>query len=164
MNYRIVGADGKTYGPVGLDQIRQWLAQGRVESRTPVYLDGAHNWITLAQLPELAVDFAAPPAAIGAVTSSAAPARGTNGFAIAGLVCSLLAWICCCCPPFSLLGLIFSIIALAQISSQPQPQEGRVLAIIGLVLSAANLCVSVAMVILQIALGSTSFNFQTGQF
>jgi len=29
MNYRIIGADGKTYGPVGIEQIRQWLAEGR---------------------------------------------------------------------------------------------------------------------------------------
>jgi hypothetical protein len=164
MKYRIVGADGKIYGPVGLEQVRQWLAQGRAEGRTPVYVEGASGWTYLALLPELAAEFSTPPPAIGAIKSGPAAAGGTNGFATAGLVCSLLAWVCCCCP-FNLLGLIFSIIALAQISSQPEPrQEGRVFAIIGLVLSGANLLFVFALSLVQMALGSTSINWQTGPF
>src|ERR1039458_1173823 len=137
--YRIIGTDGKTYGPVALEHLRQWIAQGRAESRTPVFVDGASDWTFLGLLPELAGDFAGTPPCIGAVKPVAASARGTNGFATAGFICGLLAWTCCCCAPFNLLGLVFSIIALAQISSQAEPQEGRALAIIGLVLSGANL-------------------------
>jgi hypothetical protein len=37
MNYKIIGTDGKTYGPASAEQIRQWLAQGRVDSRTAVF-------------------------------------------------------------------------------------------------------------------------------
>ncbi len=156
MKYRIIGADGKMYGPIGLEQIRQWLAEGRADHRTPVYVEGASGWTYLGLLPELAAQFAAPaPARI------AAPARGTNGFATAGLVCALLSWTCCCCPPFSLLGLIFSIIALLQINSQPQPQEGRLFAILGLALSAANLLAGLAAVALQLATGATTINWQT---
>jgi hypothetical protein len=156
MKYRIVGADGKVYGPVGLDQIRQWLAQGRVEARTPVHVEGASAWTTLDRLPELAADAAgsapaAPPAP--------AVARGTNGFATAGLICSLLAWTCCCCLPFNLLGLVFSIIALVQLQTQPQPQEGRTFALIGLVLSAASLLLSLALALLQIVFGANSVNW-----
>jgi hypothetical protein len=162
MNYRIVGADGKTYGPVGLEQLRQWLAQGRVEARTPVYVDGASAWTTIGQLPELAAAIAGPPPAIGAITAGAASARGTNGFATAGLICALLSWTCCCCLPFNLLGLAFSIIALAQISSQTEPQEGRTFAIIGLVLSIANLLLAFAVALLQMAFGSTTINWPTG--
>ncbi len=165
MKYRIIGADGKTYGPVGLEQLRLWLAQGRVENRTPVYLDGATDWTFLGLLPEFAAEFAAPPPAVGAVKPGRAPARrGTNGFATAGLVCSLLAWVCCCCVPLNLLGMIFCIVALAQISRQPEPQEGRLFAIIGLVLSVANLVLGLAVVLLQLALGSTNVTWQTGQF
>jgi len=163
MNYRIVGADGKVYGPVGLDQIRQWLAEGRVESRTPIHVEGAAAWTSLGLLPEFGTPLAGAPPAIGAVTAAPASSRGTNGYATAGLICSLLAWICCCCP-FNLLGIIFSIIALVQINSQPQPQEGRIFAIIGLVLSGANLLFTVAVAILQMAFGSTTINWQNGQF
>jgi hypothetical protein len=140
MKYRIIGADGKMYGPVELDQIRRWLAAGRADSRTPAYVEGAANWTYLGLLPELAAEFATPPPTIGALRP-AASARGTNGFATAGLLCGILAWIpcCCCCFPFGLFGLIFSLIALLQISGQAQPQEGRAFAIIGLVLSGGSL-------------------------
>ena len=152
MKYRIVGTDGKTYGPVGLEQIRQWMLQGRVESRTLVYVDGAASWTYLGLLPELSAAFAAAPPALGGTTASAAPARGTNGFATAGLIFGLLSWACCCCLPLNLLGLVFSIIALVQIQSQPQRQEGRLFALMGLVLSAANLLFSLGALALQLVL------------
>jgi hypothetical protein len=164
MNYRIVGTDGKVYGPVGQEQIRRWLAESRVESRTPVYVEGATAWTSLGLLPEFVTPLAGAPPAIGAVTATPASSRGTNGYATAGLICGLLAWTCCCCLPFNLLGIVFSIVALAQINSQPQPQEGRIFAIIGLVLSGANLLFTVAMVMLQMAFGSTTINWPTGQF
>jgi hypothetical protein len=153
MKYRIVGADGKVYGPIGLDQIRQWLAEGRVDGRTPVYLEGASQWSYLGVLPELA--------------SGVAPARGPNGFATAGLVCGLLSWTCCfCCPclPLNLLGLLLSAIALLQIGTQPQPQEGRAFAILGLVLSATNLLLVLAAILFQLAFGNHTVNWQGGQF
>jgi len=164
MKYRIIGADGKMYGPIGLEQIRQWLAEGRADNRTPVFVEGASGWTYLGLLPELAAQFAAPTPARIAAPRGATPARGTNGFATAGLVCALLSWTCCCCPPFSLLGLLFSIIALLQISSQPQPQEGRLFAILGLALSAANLLAGLAAVALQLATGATTINWQTAGF
>jgi hypothetical protein len=163
MNYRIVGADGKVYGPIGLEQIRRWLAEGRVESRTPVYVEGAGAWTTLALLPELAAEVAGAPPAIGAVSTTPPSSRGTNGYATAGLVCSLLSWTCCCCLPFNLLGIIFSIIALTQINSQPQPQQGRILAIIGLVLSGANLLFTIAVMVFQMAFGN-NIDWPAGQF
>jgi hypothetical protein len=165
MKYRIIGADGKTYGPVELEQIRRWLAAGRADSRTPVYVEGAANWTYLGLLPELAADFATPPPTIGALRP-AGPARGTNGFATAGLLCGLLAWIpCCCCFPFNLFGLIFSLIALLQISGQAQPQEGRTFAIIGLVLSGGSLLLTFTGALLHLLLNPASvLSWQTGQF
>jgi hypothetical protein len=163
MKYRIVGADGKTYGPVELEQLQAWLAEGRIEGRTPVHVEGASAWITVAQLPGFApLPAAASPPTIGALTSGATFAAGTNGFATAGLVCGLLSWLCCCCVPMSLLGLLFSIIALVQLSSQPVPQEGRAFAICGLILSGASLILTVAAVILNMILGSSGVNWQAG--
>lgn len=163
MKYRIIGTDGKTYGPVGLEQIRQWIAQGRADSRTPVFVDGASEWTFLGLLPELAGDLAGAPPVVEPLKPVAAAARGTNGFATAGLICGLLAWTCCCCLPFNLLGLIFSIIALVQISSQPEPQEGRVFAIVGLVLSAANLLFCFGFGLLQLALSPANVSWHMGQ-
>jgi hypothetical protein len=164
MKYRIIGTDGKMYGPVGLEQIRQWLAEGRADNRTPVYVEGAANWTYLGLLPELAQAFPNAPATIGAVTPSMATARGTNGFATAGLICALLSWVCCCCLPLNLLAAIFCIIALLQISSQPAPQEGRLFAIIGLVLALTSLLFGLGAFLLNLALNPGSFNLQTSGF
>jgi hypothetical protein len=163
MKYRIIGVDGRTYGPVGLEELRRWLAQGRVDSRTPVFVDGAADWTFLGLLPELAGNFAGPPP-IGPIRTGTASARGTNSFATAGLIFGLLAWTCCCCAPFNLLGLVFSIIALVQINSQPEPQAGRSLAIAGLVLSAASLIFSLGCGLLQLALNPASLNLRFDQF
>ena len=161
--YRIIGTDGKTYGPVALAQVRLWIVQGRADSRTPVYVDGASDWTFLGLLPELAGDFAGTPPSIGVIRPVATAARGTNGFATAGLICGLLSWTCCCCVPFNLLGLVFSIIALLQISSQAEPQEGRTSAIVGLVLSATNLLFSFGFGLLQLALNPASMRWHIGQ-
>ena len=38
--YKIIGADGKEYGPVSTEQLRQWLLEGRVNSHTQVQPEG----------------------------------------------------------------------------------------------------------------------------
>ena len=52
--YKIIGADGKEYGPVPLEQLRQWLAEGRVNSQTQVQSPTAADWKPLGELPEFA--------------------------------------------------------------------------------------------------------------
>jgi len=51
--YRIIGADGKEYGPITAEQLRQWLAEGRVNAQTKVLVEGSIEWKTLADFPEL---------------------------------------------------------------------------------------------------------------
>ena len=58
--YRIIGADGKEYSPVTLLQLRQWVAEGRINSQTRVQLAGATDWNQLGNLPEFADIFASP--------------------------------------------------------------------------------------------------------
>lgn len=52
--YKIIGADGKEYGPVSAEQLRDWIAQGRANAQTRVQAEGATEWTTLGALPELA--------------------------------------------------------------------------------------------------------------
>jgi hypothetical protein len=52
--YKIVGSDGKEYGPVDAQQIMRWLAEGRVNVRSMVLAEGATEWKPLADFPELA--------------------------------------------------------------------------------------------------------------
>jgi hypothetical protein len=58
-NYKIIGADLIEYGPVGAEQIRQWITEGRVNSETKLQPEGTAEWKLLAEVPEFAE---APPA------------------------------------------------------------------------------------------------------
>lgn len=165
--YKIVGTDGKIYGPAKAEQIRRWLAEGRVESRTPVFVDGAAEWTFLGLLPEFAGNFGVTPPAIRPVQSagSAAGAQSkTNSSATAGFIFGILSWVCCCGFPFSLLGLIFSLVALSQISASPQTQSGRNLAVVGLVLSVANLFFSLGWLVFSLATHPPAVTWQYNRF
>jgi hypothetical protein len=144
--YKIIGADGRTYGPATVEQLRQWIAEGRADAQTQTLADGATEWKALGTLPEFAGHFAPLiPPVIGPLrpgTSTAGQLPKTNSFAVAGLIFGILSLTClCCCGglPFNILGLVFSIIALAQISERPGLCTGRGLAIAGLILSAIGL-------------------------
>ena len=160
--YKIIGNDGQTYGPVTAEQIREWIAQGRVENRTPVLVAGAAEWSFLGLLPEFAPHFSGPPPVIGPPKKAAG---STNGFATAGFVCGLMSWFsCCCCGgfPLNLLGLIFSIIALVQINAQVQKQAGWGLALAGLICSAASLLLGFSLGILQLAFPPANLSWHFG--
>jgi hypothetical protein len=58
--YKILGGDGKEYGPVTADTLRQWLAEGRANAQTMVLAEGGSNWVALGSLPEFAAAPVAP--------------------------------------------------------------------------------------------------------
>jgi hypothetical protein len=53
-NYKIIGADGKEYGPVTSEQLRQWITEGRVNAQTKSQPEGAADWQLLGDLAEFA--------------------------------------------------------------------------------------------------------------
>jgi GYF domain 2 len=57
--YKILGSDGNEYGPLSTEKIKQWIAEERVEKKTPVLPEGAADWVFLSSLPEFAEAFAA---------------------------------------------------------------------------------------------------------
>jgi len=69
--YKIIGADGKEYGPVSAAQLRQWVQEGRANAQTQVQVEGSTAWSPLGTLPEFAEVFAAgsPPPVVQAVTN-----------------------------------------------------------------------------------------------
>jgi Domain of unknown function (DUF4190)/GYF domain 2 len=158
--YKIIGDDGKQYGPVTAEQIRQWVAEGRVESRTAVFVDGAKDWTFVGLLPEFAALFPA-----GAPPTIAPPKPGmaagrlpaTNSLAATGLVFGIVSWVfVCCCGgfPFNLLGLVFSLIGLSQTNRHPELYEGRSLAVAGLILSILSLLLLLLALMWSLATGN----------
>src|ERR1700722_676878 len=55
--YKIIGANKVEYGPVGLEQLRQWYNEGRVDADTLIQPAGAVDWKPLRAIPELATAF-----------------------------------------------------------------------------------------------------------
>jgi uncharacterized membrane protein len=52
--YKIIGVDGKEYGPVTAEQLRQWIAEGRANEQTKIQVKGNTEWKTIAEFPEFA--------------------------------------------------------------------------------------------------------------
>ncbi len=138
--YKIIGADGREYGPITADQLREWIAEGRANAQTRALAEGAAEWKPLTEYLEFAPALGRrPPPWTAPGPIYATPTRRTNSMAFTGMLMGVFSITCgmCCCygAPFNVLGIIFSLIALAQIRNDPQAQEGRGLAIAGLVLS-----------------------------
>jgi hypothetical protein len=135
--YKIIGADQKEYGPVTTDQIRAWIAEGRVNAQTKVQPVGA-DWKSLGELPEFADAFAprvTPPPITPALPGAAITAgQKTSGLAITSLVLGILGFFTCGIS--AIVGLILGIIALVKIKNSNGRLSGNGVAIAGTVVSA----------------------------
>ena len=58
--YKIIGGDGRQYGPIGIDQLRQWIAEGRANAQTLAQVEGAADWKPLGTFSEFAGAFPPP--------------------------------------------------------------------------------------------------------
>ncbi len=163
--YKIIGADGKEYGPIPGEVLRQWIVEGRADARTRVLAEGSAEWRPLAEVPEVSGMLAAAPAPAPAAPAAAAPAGPaprTNPMAVSGLIMGILALTCaaCCCYglPFNVLGVVFSSIALSQIKQDPAGQKGRGMAVAGLVLSILSILLTLLVLILGLGVAFSAFD------
>jgi hypothetical protein len=142
--YKIIGADGKEYGPITAEQLRQWVAEGRANPQTKVLLEGTTEWKPLSEYPEFAAPMSSAPSSLGAsppmmaaVPSAAAmdvvkgPATGLIVVAILGFLAQVLSLIW---------QLGFSAFAATQMAQQPwgnmfSPALTTVSSIIGIAVS-----------------------------
>ena len=58
--YKIIGGDRHPYGPVSIEQLRQWIAEGRANAQTFAQAVRALDWQPLGTLPEFAGGFPPP--------------------------------------------------------------------------------------------------------
>ena len=135
--YKIRGGDGKEYGPVSADTLRDWVNQGRASGQTFVLADGTTEWKTLSARPEFAALFAAPlPGMTGAAGSVPAGPPQTSSLAIWSLVLGISSFLC---GVTAIPGLILGIIALNKIKESAGRLGGRGLALAGTITSAIAL-------------------------
>lgn len=107
--FKIIGGDGKEYGPVDAAQIQQWIRDRRVIPQTLGQAVGTTDWKPLSAFPELALPAASPPPpppAFGAqpITSTPPPT-----YLLPAILTTLL-----CCLPFGVPALVYA----AQVSSK----------------------------------------------
>jgi GYF domain 2 len=145
--YKIIGVDGKEYGPITVEQVRQWIAEGRANAQTRVLQEGATNWTTIGQLPEFAA--AAPP--IAPITPIAplqpallpAAAEQVNGPAIGLIVVALLGGFA------QALNLVFRAVGFSFLASRQMPRQAWPAMFAGPIGIADNLiCILMAAVVL----------------
>jgi len=106
--FKIIGADGQTYGPVSVEQLRQWIAEGRANAQTQAQAEGSAEWKPLSQFAELASLFppsAAPP------TVGRAPQPPVPNYLVPAILCTIF-----CCLPFGIPAIVFA----AQVSAKLQ--------------------------------------------
>jgi TM2 domain-containing membrane protein YozV len=132
--YKIIGTDGRQYGPIGVEQIRVWLTQNRVNAHTPAQSEGSTDWKPLISFPELAADFniAPPPVAAhgynprasnkipagvcGILLGSLGVHKFILGYTGAGLIMLLITLLTCfaLAPIIHIIGLIEGIVYLCK--------------------------------------------------
>lgn len=85
--YKIIGADGRQYGPITAQQVRQWIAEGRANAQTMVQAEGATDWKPLWNFPEFStnVPLSAPPLLVANDTRKSKIAAGLLGIFLGGI-------------------------------------------------------------------------------
>lgn len=106
--YKILGGDGKQYGPIPAETLREWIQQGRANAETQVLAEGATSWQALGTIAEFADVLGAPPSPRNAPQTIGAGATVPNY-----LVQSILVTLCCCVP----LGIV-AIVYSAQVNGK----------------------------------------------
>ena len=85
--YKITGSDGKEYGPVSADQLRQWIAEGRVNAQTRAQMEDTGEWKPLVEFPEFAPAFSTVSSTVSAPPISApANSHQLSSFSVAALI------------------------------------------------------------------------------
>jgi hypothetical protein len=139
--YKIIGSDGKEYGPVSLDRIQQWVAEGRVNARTQVRAAGSEEWMKAAELPEISSMLATRSGAPEPL--SAAPPGGSaapqNRLAVASLVLGILSIVTCVVSGIP--AVICGHVALNRARREPHRYGGPGMALAGLILGYVSLVV-----------------------
>jgi prepilin-type processing-associated H-X9-DG protein len=130
--YFVMGGDNREYGPVSVDELRNWVAEGRADAQSKVRAEGSSEWMPLSHVPGLADAPArkAPPTLLP--LHPPAPVPRTSSMAIAALILAILG----CTAP---LGLVLGIIAMVRVTKSRGALTGKGLALGGIIVSAVVL-------------------------
>jgi TM2 domain-containing membrane protein YozV len=89
--YKIIGTDGRPYGPASAEEMQRWIAENRVNAQTLVQMEGSQEWKPLGSFSEFASGLKAVPPPIAPPPSTVA-SRASNKIP-AGICGILLGWL-----------------------------------------------------------------------
>jgi TM2 domain-containing membrane protein YozV len=134
--YKIIGTDGRPYGPASAEEMRRWIAENRINAQTLVQMEGSQEWKPLGSFSEFASGLKAvpppiapPPFAVASRASNKIPAgvcgillgalgihKFILGYTGAGLIMLLVTVLSCFIfwPIMYIIGLIEGIIYLCK--------------------------------------------------
>lgn len=164
-----VGRNGQQTGPFSIEQLKAMAASGELGPADLVWKEGMAGWEPASNVPGVfspaegtgQAPHAAPaPLAQATVlppgTGFSPSATKPNSMALAGMILGIVSvtiGLCCCYGlPFSVAGIIVSILALNQIKTDPSNQPGRGMAVAGLCCSIASIIIAGLLMIFGVAL------------
>ena len=107
MPYKIIGSDLQEYSPVELEEVREWIKEGRADSNTLICEIGEKQWVRLRDSSEFAAD----------LSKEQGRQEGQSGgvihiiYLVPAILCTIF-----CCLPFGIAGILFA----AQANSKTQ--------------------------------------------
>jgi hypothetical protein len=138
--YKIIGGDGREYGPVSLAQLQQWRDDGRINHQTLIQPAGSTDWKPLSTFPELGATPPplAPAPAYQASTGLEALIPARNGMALTSYYLGVFALIPCFGVMLAIPSLILGINGLRRFRQNPAIR-GKAHAWTGIILSSVVL-------------------------
>jgi hypothetical protein len=103
--YKIIGGDGREYGPVTVEQLKQWIAEGRASANTKVQALGRMDWQPLSAYPEFAEALGLPaaPPAPPPMRAPQLPAGNIPTYLVPAILTTIF-----CCLPFGIVAIVYS--------------------------------------------------------
>jgi hypothetical protein len=175
--YTIIGGDGKEYGPITADDVRQWITEGRLGEQSLMKAESDAEFRTLEKFPEFANAFAPksaapgvpPPLSSAGIGSRETALQQVKTPAVALMVTAVLNIIL---AVWSLLQMIFSSPDLQQINSRlaqlnnPQIEQfmQKMLHLMYGPLGIANILVELAIAVLILAGAKKMMSLRSYEF
>ena len=149
-NYHMIGADGKEYGPISVDQLRDWISQGRVNGQTRIRPAESTDWAPAAQVPDLAALFGSagpPPLPTGAppVLRPPKPPARREGLAVISFVLGIASFVLCLSAISGIPAIICGYIARSRARRAPTQYGGAGFAMAGIVLGYVSILFSLVV-------------------
>lgn len=149
--YRIIGVDGKEYGPVSGDQMRQWLAEGRLNGQSLARPEAGGNFAPLSSYPEfsgVAASYPPPP-----ISSSNDGTLGglipKNGKALISYYLGIFSLIPCLAIPMGITAIVFGILGLGYANKNPHA-KGKAHAWVGIICGSVFVLINLIVIVLMV--------------